>query len=194
MKKIYFLIPVMLIVGLFGGYIVGHQFGVRSVNCQIDPNDTYAAGWQAAKDRLAETGYYYQLDMSPVQEILGKIERIEGNSISIKIFPLSPLAEKALDTRIIDVNPNTQISKITEKTQAEYMAELAEYEKNHGSESASPILPEDYPKMTEEGTGSISDFKIGQEVQAYTDTDIRDIKEFTANKITIRTVDSNIIQ
>ena len=176
-----------LIIGVFAGYL-GYGFVVGKNSCTVqDQNDTYAAGWQAARDRLEETGYYYQLGEDAFADsVTGNIESIGQNEIIVDIMPLSPLADKDLDKRSVLINSKTDIIEKVEKPNLEYQEELNKFWKENPAlvNKANIELPLPSPYIDQEV--DFNSFKVGQNLLIYAEKDIRKDKIFPAIKVIIQ--------
>ena len=150
-------------------------------------NNTFAAGWEAARKRLEETGQYFMIDTTySVKEIWGEVKNISGSKLTISIQPLDPLADSSLDERIVTVDKSTTLLQQIKKSDSEYNKELADYNNINQDYLGGPVLPDDYPNMFKESPISIGDLQIGQKIKVETDHDVRNTKEFRAKNILIQ--------
>lgn len=170
----------MVAVVFFGvGYFTSAS-GIFAFLSGVSQN-TFQAGWDAAKKRLVETGFAgpIRADME-VKNISGEIQKIDGNKITLKIHPLEPLADPSLDTRIVVVDSATKIYGVAAKDPKEYAAEVKAYEKNR--KPADPItLPDSFKKIEI----SVSDLKAGDVISVIAEKDIKEAKEFAALEINL---------
>lgn len=164
----------------------------------VGPN-TYQAGWDAAKQRLIDSGSVPSTGMNvEVRAVSGQITEINGDKITLKIRPLEPLADASLDTRIITVDSNTKITSMVPKDPKEFATEMEAYSKKMsaninvtpnmtkvGSTSTPPVpyVPITPPESFTKTTISVSDLKVGQTINVTTDKNIKDVKEFSATEI-----------
>jgi|GEM_PF-1043581 len=201
-KKTRWLIFVVLaVISFVFGYVIAYvNIGsVGSSSVSVGPN-TYQAGWDAAKQRLVDSGTIPSAGMNlEVRAVSGEITAIEGDKITLKIRPLEPLADPSLDTRTITVDSNTKITSMVPKDQKEFATEMEAYSKKMsaninvvpnttkiGSTStpAVPSAPITPPESFTKTTISVSDLQVGQTINVTTGNDIKNNKEFSATEIT----------
>lgn len=157
-------------------------------------NDTYVAGWNAAKKRIAESGLWPISANAEIKNVSGEVKSIKDNQITIKIHALEPLADPDLDERIIEVDNNTKIYSLTSKDQKEYQAAIEEFNKKMQERAKTPaapgvvattpaatvIPPEPYNKKLV----PIADIKTGMQLNVVAaEKDIKSIKKFKASEI-----------
>lgn len=160
--------------------------------------NTFEAGWQAAKDRLKQTGMAPMMDESmQISSASGQVSAVNGDKISVKINPLEPLADPDLDERTIEINENTKIYQLSEKNQEQYRKETEEFEKKIREQiannskpgemptvAASPVMP---PELFVKTEIKLSDIKIGSQINVVSaGQDIKNAKSFTASEITVQ--------
>ena len=103
----------------------GLGFYLNDYYKSVTNDNTFQAGWDAAKQRLEETGFFPTMEEdTEVAFVNGEIKEIKDNKISLEIYPLEPLADPELDNRIVEVDENTKIYQLVEKDQAEYQKEM----------------------------------------------------------------------
>lgn len=175
MKKIIIVSIIIALVFFVFGYVVGSGKLAKSEN-------TFQAGWQAAKQRLAESELVPTLnDNIEIKNISGKVQAINGNDITLTIRPLEPLADPALDERIITVDGNTKIYIMEQKDQETFQKEMEDFQKNIITLAETPIVP---PAPYNKKTGSLADIKVGATLNITAqDKDIKNVKKFTAAEI-----------
>jgi hypothetical protein len=190
MYKKYIIFSLLIILSFLLGFYFSNYIDRCNTQTKInsDPNDTYAAGWEAAKKRLQETGNYFIDITFPIKEIWGEIKNITGNKLFVSIKPLDPLADRSLDERIVIIANNTILLQKIKKSELVYNKEIADFKFEEAS--SGPILPEPYPNMFTESEASIVDFKIGQKIKVEAENDVRNIKEFIASSIVIQYSDN----
>ncbi len=153
--------------------------------------NTFQAGWEAARQRLKDTGFFPALTNQEVKEIYGQIKEIKDNKITLKIGPLEPLADPQLDMRTIEIDNQTKIYKLEAKDQTKFQQEMAEYNKlmeqrvkNPAAATTSqPIMP---PSLYTNKPISLSDLKVGMQITVSADNNIKDSQEFKAVEINIQ--------
>ena len=158
------------------------------------PNGEYQAGWNTAEQRLIETGFapIMGIEDMEIRTVNGTVQEINNDKITLKIYPLEPLADSSLDIRVIEV-ANAKIYKFIEKNQEQFQKEMEEFEikmreqaENSNSEiidMSEPLMP---PEMFIKQIANLNDIKVGQQLTVDTDIDIREAKQFKASKITIQ--------
>ena len=170
-------------LGFYSGRL--YPIGLKGEN-------TFEAGWQAAKQRLSETGFMpmFGKDME-ITSLSGEVKEVKGNKISLKISPLEPLADPNLDNRIVEVDEKTKIYRLIEKDPAQYQAEMEEFERKMGEEMENPEeIPEPvvFPEMYNKEEAGLADIEVDQRISVKTEEDIKEVKQFKAVEITIQSV------
>jgi len=183
-----FLIIIFFGVGIGFGYLFFNKT-CPALECQIDKNDTYGAGWNAARDRLIDLGIIRSMDKNlEIIEISGTVKKVESNKVIVKIIPLEPLANPELDERIARIDKDTEIVKKAEKDTVQFKKEIEEYNiLIRGSEF--DINSSDYPlppNRYEEVNIGLDEVIFGSGINVKAGEDIRDKKEFIARKIIIQ--------
>jgi len=152
--------------------------------------NTFQAGWNAAKQRLIESGFMPMVDENMgIKQISGEVKGISKNKINLKIHPLEPLSDPSLDVRIIEINNNTKIYQLEEKDIDEYQKEMEEFNKTMEEQMENPesvqeqIIP---PEPFDRKQASLADIKIGMQISVEAEEDIKNIKEFKAAVIIIQ--------
>lgn len=179
-------------LGIFAGTRIGQKAGLSN------PNDTYQAGWNAAKARLSQSpmGMAIPGDME-IKNVSGSIQEINGNKLVVKINPLELLADPALDIRTIVVDENTKINLAIQKDQVKFQKEMEVFQEKMAqaqvqATSTDPLVPADPMDMTnpilppmpfESKSISSSELKAGQQISVIAIENIKDKKEFTASQI-----------
>jgi hypothetical protein len=182
MSKLTALIVIIIIALVFFG--LGLMVGSSRLSPELSslPND-YQAGWQAAKQRLKETGF---LPAPPGQQeiksISGQVTGVDKNIISISIRPLEPLADPALDTREVEVGKDTALYRLEPKSQDDYAKEWEAYQKAVAAGTGALQPPSPYEKK-ELG---IADIAEGQRVSVTASSDIKEAKKFTALEVSLQ--------
>ena len=168
-------------LGFYSGRL--YPIGLKGEN-------TFEAGWQAAKQRLSETGFMpmFGEDMA-ITSLSGEVKEVKGNKISLKISPLEPLADPDLDNRIVEVDEKTKIYRLIEKDPAQYQAEMEEFERKMGEEMENPEeIPEPvvFPEMYQQEEAVLTDIEAGQRISIRTEGDVKEVKQFRAIEIIIQ--------
>ncbi|MBU2416637.1 hypothetical protein KKA89_01445, partial [Patescibacteria group bacterium] len=152
----------------------------------------FQAGWDAAKQRLSEVGYFEPFlgETQEIKTINGQIETIKDNIINLKIRLLEPLSDPELDSRVIEVDENTKIYKSISKDHDKLRQELEEYRKalekyvtqKEQPNEKGPVSPESFIKQE----ADLSDIAEGQQITVIAEQDIKDSKQFKASEIIIQ--------
>jgi len=184
----------IIIYVIVGAICFGLGFGLRSIDkFSLKPSvpaqqNSFEAGWNAAKQRLQETGYLPPV-LDEIFTISGQVQGIENNKITLNIHPLDPLADPELDVRIIEVDENTKIYQLKEKEFEQYEKEMKEYNKKMKEQVDAlesvpePIIP---PEPFVKEAAKLSDIKQGQEITVTSKENIKNKKQFRAIKIVIQ--------
>ncbi|MCX6796038.1 MAG: hypothetical protein NTW06_00900 [Candidatus Falkowbacteria bacterium] len=181
MNKRIFILTVLIFfcIGLGIGMALQKIFFAK----KPDPNDTYAAGWAAARQRIIDTGAFQGIGNNiEIKSIAGVVEEKENNIITIKTRPLEPLADPSLDERLVEVGSETKITAMIKKSAQQYQAEYNEALKN-GNLKPIPGSPSGGITDYYNESASISQIEIGKQITIITNMDIRDKKEFMAEEI-----------
>jgi len=152
-------------------------------------NNTFEDGWDAAKQRLEETGFAPMMIDTEITSINGEVQEIKNNKIYIKTYSLEPLADIELDNRIIEIDDNTKIYQLVEKDQKQLQREISEFEQkmqeqmNNPENMMEPVMP---PELYIKQEISLADIEIGQQIVVTAEEDIKDKKEFKAIEIIVQ--------
>jgi len=187
-KQISIFAVVALIFFSLGFYIGTKNEPVSFVGINSNQIDTFEAGWQAAEQRLAETGFVAVLENDEITTVDGEVMSIENNKIELKIRALEPLADADLDQRIIKVNEDTKIYQLEEKDNAEYEKEMNEFNKKMQAQMENPELiePIEPPDFFSRKEISLTDISVGDRLTAIAKENIKRIKEFEAIEIIVQ--------
>ena len=191
-KNFIVIIIAVALVFFVLGYVVSSQVKPPG---KIGPagQNTFQAGWEAAKKRLAETetGFTPTAANTEIKTISGEIKEIKGNKISLKIRPLEPLADPELDNRVVIVDDNTKIYQLEPKDPKVYQKELEDFNKKMQEQIVQPgVAPQPVtpPEYFTKKQIKLADLKIGQQVTVAADKDIKNSKEFKAIEISLQSM------
>ena len=152
-----------------------------------DENDTFKAGWNAARERLVETGVVSRPEGEETYtELSGTIEEVSGNKLVVNILTLDVLADPELKQRVVEITNNTEVYKFIKKDSGVYEQEVAQY--NEAIKEIIDPSSDNYPSRPyplQKVSGSVSDFSKGQKLQINTETDLKELKEFEAKTVII---------
>jgi hypothetical protein len=187
MKKIIISLILALVFFVFGYFIRGLTIG----------NNSYQAGWDAAKQRLADSGLSSPVGNFEIKNVSGQVTAVQGNTITLKIRPLEPLADANLDERIVTIDANTKIYLLEQKDPTQYQKEMTEFNKKTQEQLKTPSVPGQTPASPTSAVvppeffvkklASISDIKIGTMINVVAvDKDIKNTKQFIAAEIYIQ--------
>ena len=178
------------------GYLIGSAKVSPTGKLAISAN-TFQAGWEAAKKRLADSGFAAPMANLEINNVSGQVTAIQDNAITLKIRPLEPLADPSLDERIVKVDANTKIYTLEQKDQAEYQKEMADFDKKMQEQLKNPPKPGETPAAAAgaimppeffvKKEASISDIKVGMNINVIAaDKDIKNAKQFSAAEINLQ--------
>ena len=136
-NKKFIVIGIIIAVVCFAlGFIVAQM---NKTGVSLGEN-TFQAGWDAAKQRLAESGFAPAIAGMEIKTISGEGKEIKGNKINLKIRPLEPLADPKLDNRVVVVDDNTKIFKLESRDPVEYQKEMDVYNRKIQQQTANPAV------------------------------------------------------
>ena len=175
MKIKIFVISVIAILFFVSGFITSNKLNSK---VEVDTEKYYQEGWNAAKQRLYETGALAKIEIEyPIKSVYGVITNIDKNKLYIKISPVEALAEPALDNRIVVIDENTQIYIYVRQDQ-EFIDRELEEQLQQG------LIEE--PELYFKKEVSISELQPQKTIVVNSTNDIRNEKQFIANEIIIR--------
>ena len=185
-KKIFIAVVSGLLIFVFG-IMVGIKLTNENLKFSFNKNNTFQAGWEAAKQRLNQSNFAFSLPSNAeIKNISGIIQKIEGNKITLKINPLEPLADPALDIRIVAIDSNTKINLAVQKDQAQFDKEMKEFNEKISkpqTDATQPLAIITPPSQIYYKEIKQSDLKEKQSISIMADENIKDKKEFTAVQI-----------
>lgn len=146
-------------------------------------NASYNAGWNAAKARLQSIGLGGVPANTEVKLIRGTVSELKGNTISVRIVPIEPLADANLDIRLVTVDTNTRFFVPVKKDPAVYQKELNSFYilKN---KTASAVAPSLYSLRKI----SFADVRVGSNAVVIAGKNIRNEKSFTALDVVVKNI------
>jgi hypothetical protein len=185
---------VILIVAFVLGILLGIKINRNNSGTKNIGPDTFQAGWDAAKKRLSESefGMLGAPGNAEIKTVSGKVEKVSGNTATIKITPLEILADPNLDTRAIEIRNDTKIYQFVKRDQVQYQKELDAFNKQMNEfinpktppeRIGEPIAP---PEMFEKKEAKLSDIQAGQQITVVAGENIKDSKTIKAVEITIQ--------
>ncbi|MBI4779146.1 hypothetical protein HY797_01690 [Candidatus Falkowbacteria bacterium] len=196
---IYIIIAVVFTgIGYFFSQPIAQSISLRGNNSAVAPGagqDTFAAGMQAAYDRLISRGQAAIVargwGFRESKVIGGAIKEIIQGEIILAVNPVNPLSDPTMDERIIKISDQTkiyrQIKKTAEETKADSEAfnkDMEEFSRKVKEQKAGePIEPPQPPDPLGKTEIKISDLKIGDQITVTAKNDIHAAKEFLAEEI-----------
>ena len=185
---ICFIMLVMFGIGVFvGPKLVSSRNSGALSKTPGENQKNFQAGWETAKKRISETGLCRSAGEGEIKKVFGKIEKINGSALTVKITPLEPLADAGLDTRIIKVGSDTKIYKLIPKDTGQFQKELDQFNK-------SPGVSSELPSFFEKQEAGLADIQKGHEIEVLTGSDIKNQKQFSASEIDIQNAVYRTIQ
>jgi hypothetical protein len=177
MKKTIIISSIAVLVGLLVGYFWGFAVGGANVKA------SYASKIEAVSKLFPPVP-------SELTAINGKIEKIDGNTITITANNISqnPFSDINFPTtRVITISSDTKLVKSVQKDPATFQKEMAAFQlaMQNGQRSASsaPIMP---PTQFGETNINLSDLKAGDVITATASNNILSASSFTATKIQVQ--------
>ena len=176
----------IFVVAFILGALIGSQAFKGSAPATGE--NTYEAGWNAAKKRLADSPVFGPMTNGPAQvsSVSGVVQAINGSNVSITIKPLEPLADPSLDVRVVTVAADTKITHIVPRDSKEVQAEMDAFIKKTQMRPTPGQEPPTPPITSTKEDGQLSDIKVGDTVIVTAGTNIKDVKEFTITSIEIQ--------
>jgi len=161
------------------GFIAGSPTGEK--------NKSYQAGWDAARQKLADSGFLPSL-RAEIKSISGKIKAIDGHRITLETGLFDPLADESLTTRTVIADESIRVYSLEQRDQNEFMAALDDYNKKiqtqlNGQTQAQTPLP--IPEMFNKKEIAFSDLKIGDNINVSSSENIKEAKEFRVTEINL---------
>jgi len=151
-----------------------------------DPNDTYQAGFNAAK-KVVEDSSAGNIFRTPddVRILSGTVTAIDGNRLAFRINSVNPFDDPALANRTIIVNDSTAVLKLTQKDPKVFQAEMIESRraKQGAMATSTPIATSVTPYI--QTAGSVKDIAEGDSLTVFASENIKTSKEFPAKEISI---------
>ncbi len=192
-KNFIVIVLVVATVSFVLGFQVSSQLNKTQgkLGQAVRGKNTFQAGWEAAKQRLAETNFTPIAVNMEIKTIYGEIKETKENKIGLKIRPLEPLADPELDNRIIIVDNDTKIFQFEPKDQKVYQKELEDFNKKmqeRNIQAGTLSQPATPPEYFSKKQIKLADLKVGQQVIVTADKDIKNSKEFKAVEISLQSM------
>ena len=172
---------VILLIGVGIGFMVARK----------GTTDTFQAGWNAAKQRLTESGLMFPASLE-IASVSGVVQQVSDSNMTIKIHPLEPLADPSLDVRTVTFDSNTKFYQIKQKDQAQYQEELKAFSskmQSAPSKGGAPVTPIETPPQpfTRVEIGK-QDIKKDMTVSVTAGSNIKDSKTFVATEVLLQDI------
>lgn len=172
---------VFIVAFMLGTFVGPKMFSTRNSSNSLTAN-TYDAGWNAAKKRLAESELAPMFSAQDTQSVRGSVEALNGARMSVRIRPLEPLADPALDQRIVTASDVTKVVRLEQKDLRVFQKEMEDFFENirkSKNSTAGLIAPVPFTKIP----AQVKDIKVGDYVVVSAGEDIKTVKEFVATEI-----------
>ncbi len=178
----------LFVVGLIVGTIASGWIIKQNTPDGVSGENTYEAGWNAAKARLTASPQFGVMMNTPDERktLSGVVESVTVDKVSIKINPLEPLASPTLDSRVIIITSATKITRIVQPDQETFQKEMEAFKKSMQTAPQKGTVikpPEQQPHTKQDAI--LVDIKVGDTITATAVENIKEIKEFTAIEIQI---------
>lgn len=211
-KKYAIILAVSAFVFFSLGLVVALQISKAMINGQksggnvVLSENTFQAGWEAAKQRLTDSGFYPNYEGVEITNISGTVESISGNKLAIKTALIEPLADQALEDRTVIVEDNTAINILKSKDMEIYEKEVKIFEEAMNKQMSQPLADDEngepsaaaialeFPSMYETSAGKIADIKIGMRIEIKSAQDIKDALQFAAVEINAYAIENVIVE
>jgi hypothetical protein len=182
-KKILLItIPLVAIFAL--GVFIGTKIKTKTNTGQ---QDSFQAGWDAAQKRLEESGAVPRLEGVQIKTVSGTIQKIENNSIAIKVSNiLGALSKPELDNRIVQINNETKIYKLIPKDSSQFQKETEDFNNKLKESKDGSMGDTRVPIPFNEEEIKLTDLKEGQTITIDSSDDIKEKQQFIATKITVQ--------
>lgn len=162
--------------------IIFYSCGLITVKV-VNRKNTFQFGWEAARQRLIDTGFISKDMMSvEINAVSGEVQKIDGNKIYLKITPLEPLADVDLNIRAAKICNDTKIYRLKMKDTDKYMEEEAEFIKKIEEGQTEGLSP---PDMFEKEDLDLLSIEIGEMVTVMARENIRETKEFEVYEVQV---------
>ena len=115
---------IFIVITLFFGTMFGLFIGALALNGQVGGVGSFASGWNAARNKLYETGYFE----NQMTSMTGKVKEVGNKEIIIETSLPNPLEDESLKTRKVLIGDNTELIFKKLKSKEEYEKDMAEGE------------------------------------------------------------------
>lgn len=188
-KTIIILLAFIAVLGL--GIYGGTK--IKKTQAPAGVENSYQAGWDAAKKKLAET-MPTPLGAEETKILNATIQKISGSTLTVKVLPMAsnPLDQQTDDIRTVQISGDTKIYQLVQKDFAQIQKEMEEFQSKMKTqaeskdaanvESLTPPMPQDKKEV------AIGDLKEGQQISITANENIKDKKEIAAAEINIQPV------
>ena len=169
-------------------FIVGLALGVGATYTATKQSlstggidNSYQAGFEAAKQRVLESGAGMILKTpDEIRSLSGTVTEIQGNRITLHVQSVDPFADATLNDRIVTVTGDTKITKLAQKDpqtiRSEAKANAEKIDQNESQKIVEPFVETD---------SALSDITVGSDVNVTATDNIKTAKTFTVAEIQI---------
>ena len=173
-------------VRYIGIFIVGIVIGsVTSFAYLNNPQDTYSAGFEAAKKLVAESsiGSIVRIP-DDIRTLSGMVTEISGNRITVRTQSMDPFEDASLANRTVLITDATKIVKLSYKDIKVFQDEWDAFtEATQSAKGGTPLASPEPFIRTPSGVASIA---VGDTIGVTAEENIKTTKEFTASEVQIR--------
>lgn len=198
---------IVLIIGMLAGYLITKVIYEQGTDCMnlsvveqaekevviekfVPREETYQGGMEDAYLNLIKRGHAsivargYGIRKS--KTIGGKVKEIGDSSITLTVYPVSPLTDPDLDERNVIIDENTKIYKRAEKDSEQYEKEMQEFDAKMADLANNPDteIPEP-PEGFEKQEISLSELNTDNQITITAEDLIHNAKEFIASEIVL---------
>ncbi|MFZ2303951.1 MAG: hypothetical protein WAV98_04165 [Minisyncoccia bacterium] len=166
-----------------GTLIVGIALGAGA--SFVIGGGTYHAGFDAAKKRVLESpmGMIFNTP-DDIRTISGTVTEVNGNRITIRTQSQNPFDDVTLADRIVSIEKDTKIIKISQGDTEAFQKEMEAFMKNAMSKKDAGAVPPQLPQPTSVNVDA-SSIKVGDTLVVAATENIKTMKKFTASEIQI---------
>lgn len=166
----------MAVIALVIGAVAGFAFGRGGI---VGPSPEVTK----LRAQVEEAKKLFPPLPEDIRSVSGTVKEISGDLISIETFSANPFDETPR-MRSITADSGTEITRNQPKDSAAYQRELDQYQKSFQSAKPGSNLPVP-PNPFREVSIDISDIKVGDQIVALANENIRDRMSFKAKSISV---------
>lgn len=192
-KKLLFgIITALILLGVLIVLVFNIQKKELLKKADIENQDALQDGQDANRERPSQSpmgvGIPTETGAIPV---FGTIQKVEGNTLTIKINSYGPSVGQISDVRLISIDSNTKMTLSVQKNREQFQKEMQEFqlkmaqqqEKKETNQMSDLIMP---PTPFEKRDIVATDLKEGQQILVIANEDIEGKKEFVAVRLDVQ--------